>query len=184
MEEIIYILGQALGFVAVILGFVNYQVKTREQVLYVHIATTIVFAIHFLCLKEYATAVMQLVGTTRNIVFYNKGKNGKVSKGVAIFFALLMGTLGSITMFALQKGEWFAVIAIVGLVINSYAMSFSNPNNVRKSILVSSPLVFTYDVLVHSIGGALYEAIVIVSSVIGLIRYSKKTQKTEENEEK
>ncbi len=183
MENVLYIIGQVLGFVAVILGFVNYQVKTREQVLYVHIATTLVFAIHFLCLKEYATAVMQLVGTTRNIVFFNVGKKGSVSKGWAIFFALLMGTLGSVTMFALQDGQWYAIIVIVGLMINSYSMSFTNPNNVRKSILVSSPIVLTYDVIVHSIGGALYESIVIVSSIIGLIRYNKKPQKTEENKE-
>lgn len=177
MEQVLYYIGQGLGAVAVILGFLNYQVKTREHVLYIHIATTVVFALHFFCLQEYATAVMQLVGTTRNIVFFNVGKKGSVSKGWPIFFAFLMGTLGSVTMFALQDGQWYAVIAIVGLVINSYAMSFTNPNNVRKSILISSPLVFAYDALVHSIGGAVYEAIVIVSSVIGLIRYRKGAEK-------
>lgn len=169
MQELI---GQIFGGIAVILGFINYQVKTREQVLYVHIATTVVFAIHFFLLEQPATAVMQLVGTTRNIVFYYLGKKGPVGKQWAILFAVLMGTFGTVTMFLLQSGEWFAVIVIVGLVINSYAMSFSNPNNVRKSILISSPMVLTYDALVKSIGGAVYEAIVIISSVIGLIRFN------------
>ncbi len=177
MEEILYWIGQGFGIVAVVLGFINYQVKTREQVLYVHIATTVVFAIHFALLGEYPTAIMQLVGTTRNIVFYFVGKKGYVEKAWAITFAVLMGTLGSVSMFVIGSGEWYAIICIVGLVINSYSMSFVNPNSVRKSILVSSPLVFTYDLLVTSIGGAIYEAIVIVSSIIGLIRFGKEKEK-------
>ncbi len=177
MEEILYYIGQGFGIIAVILGFVNYQVKTREQVLYVHIATTLVFAVHFALLKEYPTAIMQLVGTTRNIVFYHVGKKGYVSKGWAILFAALMGTFGSVSMFVIGNGEWYAIICILGLVINSYAMSFVNPNSVRKSILVSSPLVLAYDMLVTSVGGAIYEAIVIVSSIIGLIRYGKEKDK-------
>ena len=40
MDTVFYI-GQALGLVTVILGIVNYQVKTRQQVLAVHMATTI-----------------------------------------------------------------------------------------------------------------------------------------------
>ena len=177
MEEIIYWIGQGLGIVAVVLGFINYQVKTRGQVLCVQMATTIVFAVHFALLMEYPTAIMQLVGTTRNIVFYYVGKKGYVSKGWAILFAVLMGTFGSVSMFIIGNGEWYAIICIVGLVINSYAMSFISPNSVRKSILISSPLVLAYDLLVTSVGGAIYEAIVIISSIIGLIRFGKEKEK-------
>ncbi len=175
MDEILQYIGQGFGGIAVILGFINYQVKTREQVLYVHIATTLVFAVHFFLLGQPATAVMQLVGTIRNITFYHLGKNGPVGKQWAVLFAVLMGAFGTVTMFLFQEGEWFAIAVIVGLIINSYSMSFSNPNNVRKSILVSSPLVLAYDVWARSIGGAVYEAIVIVSSIVGLIRFNNKT---------
>lgn len=175
MEQILYFIGQGLGIVAVILGFINYQVKTREQVLYVHLATTICFAFHYMFIGAYSGMAMNFVGMVRNLVFYYAGKNGKVSKIWSVSFAVVMGVMG-----ILAWENWYSVLAVVGLVINSYSMSFSNPNNIRKSILITSPMVFAYDIFVTSIGGAVYEAIVIVSSVIGLIRFSKKGKQKNE----
>ncbi|MBR2043242.1 MAG: YgjV family protein [Clostridia bacterium] len=168
MEQILYYIGQGLGIVAVILGFVNYQVKTREQVLYVHIATTVCFTLHYMLIGAYSGMAMNFVGIIRNVVFYFAGKNGKINKAWPISFAVIMGVMG-----LLAWESWYSVLAVVGLVINSYAMSFNKPNNIRKSILITSPLVLAYDVLVSSVGGAIYEGIVIISSVIGLLRYGK-----------
>ena len=67
----------------------------------------------------------------------------------------------------------YSLLVITGLVINSLCMSFKNPHNIRKSILVTSPLVLIYDIIVSSVGGAVYESIAIISAVIGIIRYSK-----------
>lgn len=174
MEQILYYIGQGLGIVAVILGFVNYQVKTREQVLYVHIATTVCFTLHYMLIGAFSGMAMNFIGIIRNIVFYFAGKNGKVSKVWSVSFAVIMGIMGVIAW-----ESWYSVLAVVGLVINSYSMSFTNPNNIRKSILITSPLVLAYDVLVSSVGGAVYEAIVIISSIVGLIRFSKKGENNE-----
>jgi hypothetical protein len=168
MQPLIFIVGQTLGVITVILGFINYQVKTREQVLAVHIATTICFAFHYMCLGAWAGMAMNFVGFVRNIVFYFVGKNGKVPKAWAISFAVLMVIMGLVGW-----EDWYSLLAVVGIGINSYAMSFSNPNNIRKSILVTSPMVLVYDGFVMSLGGMIYESVVIISSVIGIIRYRK-----------
>ncbi|MBE6729653.1 MAG: YgjV family protein [Ruminococcaceae bacterium] len=168
MEQILYFIGQVLGIVAVILGFINYQMKTREQVLYIHIATTICFAFHYMLIGAYAGMAMNFVGFVRNLVFYYVGKNSKVGRGWAILFAVLMGTMGIVGWEA-----WYSVLAVVGLIINSYSMSFSNPNNIRKSILITSPLVLIYDAFALSIGGMIYESVVIISSIIGLVRFNR-----------
>lgn len=166
--EPLYIIGQILGVITVILGFVNYLVKTREQVLFIHIATTICFAFHYMFIGAYAGMAMNFVGFVRNLVFYFVGKNSKVGKGWAILFAVIMGAMGVVGWEA-----WYSVLAVVGLVINSYSMSFSNPNNIRKSILITSPLVLVYDVFAKSYGGMVYESVVIISSIIGLVHYRK-----------
>ena len=170
--DIIFYIGQALGVITVILGIVNYQVKTRQQVLAVHMATTICFSLHYLCLGAWAGMAMNLVGTVRNLVFYHLGKKGKVNRGWAIGFALVLGTMG--TAASLIAGEaWYFVISVVALMINSFSMSFTEPQNIRKSILVTSPMVLIYDLFVSSYGGMVYEAVVIVSSIVGLVRYRK-----------
>ncbi len=175
MGETAFYIGQALGVVAVILGFINFQVKTRERLLIIHICTTVCFTLHYFCLGAWAGMAMNIIGIARNYVFYITGKNGKTSRWIAILFAVIMGAGGAIT--SIIAGEpWYFVLSVVGLMVNSYSMSFSNPNNIRKSILISSPLVLLYDIFVLSVGGAVYEAIVIISSIIGLIRFGKENK--------
>lgn len=168
MEQILYIIGQGLGIAAIGLGFINYQIKSREQVLYVHILTALCFLLHYLLIGAYSGMSMNFVAAIRDIVYFKAGKNGKVSWILSVGFMLVMGIMGVMSWEA-----WYSIFVVVGLMINSFAMSFSNPNNVRKSILISSPMVIAYNVFVNSWGGIIYESIVIISSVIGLFRFRK-----------
>ena len=171
-ETSVFYIAQALGIVAIILGFINYIVKSRGQVLFVNSVTTICFVLHYLCLGAWAGMAVNFVAFIRNIVYYYAGKNGKVSKALSITFTVIMGAMG-ITVSLIAKEGWYFILSVAALMINSYAMSFSNPNNIRKSILITSPLVLAYNCFVLSVGGAVYESVAIVSAVIGLIRYKK-----------
>ena len=55
-----------------------------------------------------------------------------------IVFTVLMGIMG-----ILSWSDWYSIFVFLGLVINSYCMSFKDPQNIRKSILVTSPLVLS-----------------------------------------
>ena len=169
-ETSAFYIAQALGIVAIILGFINYIVKTRGQVIFVNGATAICFTLHYLCLGAWAGMALNSVAFIRNIVYYYAGKNGKVSKALAIAFTAIMGAMG-ITVSLIAKEGWYFLFSVVALMINTFAMSFTNPNNIRKSILITSPLVLTYNCFVLSVGGAVYESVAIISSIIGLIRY-------------
>ena len=173
-ETTVFYIAQGLGVVAIILGFINYIVKTRGQVIFVNSLTTACFVLHYLCLGAWAGMVLNFVAMIRNIFYYYAGKNGKVSKALAITFTVIMGAMGT-TVSLLTKEGWYFIFSVVALMINSFAMSFHNPNNIRKSILITSPMVLGYNCFVLSVGGAVYEAVAIISAVIGLIRY-KKTQ--------
>ena len=52
-----------------------------------------------------------------------------------------------------------------------------DPQNIRKSILVTSPLVLIYNIFEFSIGGIANESLSIVSSLIGIVRDKKAKQK-------
>lgn len=169
-----FYIAQALGVVTVILGFVNYQVKTRAQLLFVHIATTLCFSLHYLLLGAWAGMIMNFVGCIRDVVFYFIGRKGKVSKTLVILFAVILGTMGIAASLIAREG-WFFVLSVLGLVINSCAMSFTDPDHIRKSILITSPMVLTYDCFVRSYGGAVYETVAIVSALIGIVRFRRKT---------
>ena len=177
MTETAEITGQILGIIAVILGFVTYQVKNSKQLLIVHLITCAVFGIHYLLIGAIPAFAMNMVGVVRNTAYYNSDRfKIFASRYCPIFFAVVMGIMGFISWNGVHS-----LLVIAGLVINTVCVSLKNPQNVRKSILVSSPLVLLYDICEMSVGGIVYESVVIASSIIGIIKYRKKPEEEKKN---
>ena len=63
------------------------------------------------------------------------------------------------------------ILIVAGLVINTLCLSFKDAQNVRKSVLITCPMVLVYDIIEHSLGGAIYESVAIISAIIGIVRY-------------
>ena len=167
--ESIMLIGQGFGLVAVILGFISFQVKTARKLLVIQTFTCLVFTLHYFLLGATPAGVLNLVGLIRNLVYYHKEKNRYLEKYSPYAFALIMLVLGLLSW----KGA-HSILVVAGLVINTVCLSFKDPQNIRKSILVTSPMVLVYDVFELSVGGMIYESVVIVSSLIGLLRFRKK----------
>ena len=68
---------------------------------------------------------------------------------------------------------WFSIFLIIALAANTVFLSLGNPQLLRKSILATSSLVIIYNLFVFSIGGLANEALAIISSIIGIIRFRK-----------
>ncbi len=172
MEQILYIVGQVFGIIAIALGFASYQMRTQKQILVTLSATAIALAVHYGLIGAYPAMAMNIVNIFRNIVYNHRNNTGRQDKFTPILFAVIQAVMGILTWNA-----WYSVFVVAGIVINSYCMSFSNPQNVRKSLLVSTPLVLIYNVFVMSIGGVIFESFSLVSSVLGIIRHRQKPAK-------
>lgn len=170
MDKLLFIIGQIFGLIAIALGFLSYQMKTQKQLLICQTAVSLVFCIHYLLIGATTAMAMNVVNVIRNIFYYKRNQSGSKSMVVPIVFTVILAFMGVLTWNA-----WYSVFVFFGLIINSLCMAFSNPQNVRKSILVTSPMVLIYDAFALSIGGFIYESVAIISSVIGIIRYKKKT---------
>ncbi len=163
------LIGQILGVIAVILGFVTYQMKTTKQVVLMQCAVSLVFCAHYLFLGAISGGVLNAVSFVRNVAYYYRDKKYLSGVWVPVLFVVLMTGLG---IYSWQG--WPSLFVIVGLAINTVALRFKDPQNIRRSILVTSPLVIIYDLIVRSYGGIIYESVSIVSSIIGLIRARRK----------
>lgn len=73
---------------------------------------------------------------------------------------------------------------IVALAANTVFMSVRSLQLFRKSILLTSSMILLYDVFIFSIGGIFNEALSIVSSVVGIIRYRKRDLMNQNPEDK
>lgn len=163
------ILGQLFGLIAVLLGFLSFQMKEQKPLLIVQTATSTAFVLHYLLIGAYSGMIVNVLGVLRNLAYYHKDKPLFSGRKCPIFFAVLIGLSGLLTW----QG-YYSLFVIAGVAINTLCLAFTDTQKTRASILVSSPLVLIYDVFVGSIGGAVYESVVIVSSMIGMVRFKKK----------
>ena len=171
----IEIIANIIGVIAILLGFLSYQIKDRKGVLALQSLTTITFIVHYFLLGEMSGMVMNAVGIVRNVFYFNKEKRFFSWKWWPCVFALISCIGGIIAWDA-----WYSVFVVVGITINTVCMSLS-AQNIRKSILVTSPMVLIYNIFAKSISGAVYETVAIVSSAIGIIRFTR--QKKEEEKQ-
>lgn len=167
-SEVAMLIGQIMGIVAVILGFINYQVRSQKALLLVNMITCIVFCIHYLLIGAVSGFALNAVGVVRNIVYSNRDKKIFASPVWPIFFGIVMLVAGIITW-----QDWRSFLAVAALVINSLALSLKNPQHIRYSLLLTCPMVLIYDLLVSSYGGMVYEGMSTVSAIIGIIRFRK-----------
>lgn len=167
------LLGQLLGVVAVILGFITYQMKSPKALLIVNMITCGVFCAHYLLIGAISGFALNAVGLFRNLVYTNRDKKIFASPLWPFVFAAIMLVAGIISW-----QDWRSVLMILGLVINTLALSMKNAQHIRWSLLVSCPLVLVYNALLHSYGGTVFEAMSIASAIIGIIRFRKAGKET------
>ena len=165
-------IGQLFGIAAIILGFVSYQMKTQRGLLFVQISVAVMFCIHYLLIGAYSGMAMNAVCIVRNLIYDVQARKGSKSKVIPIIFVIIQCAMCLLTWEA-----WYSVFVLLGIGINTYCMSFSNPQNVRKSIFITSPMVLTYDIFAGSVGGVIYESVVIISSFIGVLKNRRSNRK-------
>ena len=168
MNETLYYIGQGLGVLGVALGFLSMQMKTRDKLLLMHLGLTVCFALHYGLIGAWSGMALNIISSIRNITYYLLGRKAPVKPGWGIFFAVVMGTVG-----ILSWQNWCSAFMVIALTLNSYAMSFTDPQNIRKSMRVTCPLALIYNILVVSVGGIVLESVNIASAAIGIYRYRK-----------
>lgn len=173
LDNILYYIGQFLGIAAVILGFVSFQMKTPKSILACQSTVAFVFAAHYLFIGAPGAAALNLLAAFNNVLYFFRAKRGGKGWFEPIFYVVMVTVTTILTWEA-----WYSIILMLGLYGTAVGLSLSDPQNTRKVMLVKAPLCLTYNALVFSVGGVIYEAAVLASAIIGLIKYRKKTLDT------
>ena len=166
------IIGQSLGIIATIITFISYQVNTKSKLLIIQTTATLCTCLSFLFLGASTGFALNIVCIARNISFYFQ-KNKSVAHTVtAASLALVMIVLG---IFSWQGPE--SLLIMVALAANTLFMATGDPQLLRKSVIVTSGMILAYNAIVFSIGGMANEGISIISSIIGIVRFAKDSDK-------
>ena len=170
MENLIYIIGQILGIIAVILGFVSYQRKTQFGIIVLQCVTALVFSAHYFLISAPTAVALNFLSAVICVFFAFRNKKQSKSKIEVIVNSVLIAVAG-----VLAWENIYSLFLIAGLVTSTVSLSFSNPQNTRRAMFIKSPLCIIYNAAVASVGGVIFECVVIISSIIGLVKNKSKS---------
>lgn len=162
------IAGHLIGGIAILLFFLSYQVSEKKKLLVVQTVGTALFCIQYILIGAYSGFALNIVCVIRNILFYYRDK--KVLSGVwlPILLAVVMGVLSLYSW-----DGYHSLLIAVGLMINTLCMGLCDAQNLRKSVLITCPMVLIYNVFELSYSGMINESISLISATIGILRYKK-----------
>ena len=164
-----FIIGQVIGIIAMAIFFISYQAQEQKKLMTIQCVAIVAMCLHYLLIDATSGLMLNIVCFVRNLCYANRDKKFFSGKWIPVFFAVVVGTIG-----VLSWEAYYSIFIVSGLVINTLCLSIPDTQKVRKSILITCPLVFTYDVFVLSIGGMANEALSFISALIGIIRLKKK----------
>ena len=169
---------QALGFVALFLQVFSMQAKSYKGMIAMAASSECLFGIQLLLLGAFTGAATNLMAGVCNTVYYFWNKSGRKTTPLQVLFSAAFITAGILTW----EGP-ISLLVIVAKVISTVSHGINRPKIIRCSRLVSMPLWVIYDGLAGTIGGVINDLLVIVSSVVGLVRFDRKGKKEQTQEQ-
>ena len=97
LKEIFFIIGQGLGFVAVALAILSYQMKTQKRLLLLKLGNAIVNALHYLFIGAISGMALNLVSPLKYLVYLKRNSKGSNDKVIPILFTLITAAVGIIS---------------------------------------------------------------------------------------
>ena len=176
MQNIVTLIGHALGFVSVGLFFYSYQRTQKSKIMIIQTVATALSCIQYLLIGAFSGFALNIICIIRNFVFFYREKNRSTDLASPILFAVCMAVVSVFSWEGIHS-----LLITLGLVINTICMGIFDAKNFRKTILISSTLILIYNIFASSYSGILSESISLVSVVIGIIRYRNTHQPIKTN---
>lgn len=161
-----YVIGQALGVAAMILGVVAFQLKQAKGILALKTVMGGIFITHYALIGSLTGAALNTVVVISYLFYAIRNKRGSKGSVLPLIFTALVVLVGSLTW----EG-WHSGLSILGLAVNSIAMAIPDAQKIRYAMLIKSPCCMTYNIVAGSIGGLAYECASLLSVVIGIVRH-------------
>ena len=160
--------GQIFGWITVLLTFLSFQCKEHKKLLVLNTLATTSLCVSYLFLDARSGMLMNLVAIIRNFAIYKRDCKFLSYKFWPYFFAILMGTLGTLSW----QGP-ISLLVIGALSLGTLFLYSGNVQNLRKVTLLTGTMVIIYNVYYQAWGGVANEVLAMISAVIGIYRYRK-----------
>lgn len=162
------ITGQIIGFVAMALIIISFQVKDSKKMVLTQCAAQTLFTIHYFMIGSPSGALQNAVSVVRALCLLSSFKPLKSNAAKWVFIAVYM-VMPVFTMSS--PTDFIQFLPGIGMAVNTYCIWDMNSRRHRMSqLFVASPLWIIYNLFNISYAGVLTEVFNATSSLIFLLR--------------
>lgn len=161
-----YYIAQAVGLIGMSFAFISFQKNNNKQILLFQTMAAVTFTLHFILLGAFTGAAMNILGASRNIIFYNREKRWANNKLWMYFFILLYVVSGILTW-----ENYYSILPIMAMTLSTIGLWIQEARATRLVVLPSSPCWLIYNIINKSISGVLTETVLLLSLVVAIIRF-------------
>ena len=155
----------------------SFQIKKNSHLFFAQLLGSMLFLLHYILLGAATGAIMNLVGVIRGIIFLQGEKLRKPWVLAVLWIMTIVAvwvTWNGSLSFGLNfdMTYWYNIFPLIAMLASSTAMHFNNGKVIRLTqLFLASPGWLTYNIIVFSIGGALCETFIIISTIVSFIRF-------------
>jgi hypothetical protein len=178
-----FIIAQVIGVVAAFFSAYSFQGKSAKSIMTIQFIGNALWMIHYTLLGGIMGCIINIICATRSYVYSLKGKYRFADSKYLTYFFMASALVCYVLTFTVGGTEFtfpkalFEILPVIALITSSYIFSLKDVSKVRKySALFASPFWMAYDIFTLSIPGVVCECSAVISIIIAIIRYDKKSK--------
>lgn len=170
------ITAQIIGIIAVIIFFMSYQQKKRNNIILWNATSRILYIVQYILLGAFEGAVLDILGTVSSVAAQNKDKK-IIKKHLAIWITAI--NLLIIAVGLMLYENVFSLFPIVGVVLHTSAFWISDERIIRIVSFIGSPFWLVYNLVSLAYGSAIGDTLTMFSIAAAIYRYDIKGKNKE-----
>lgn len=157
---------QAIGFFGLFFTIISFQSNQGKKILYFQVISASFFFIHFLLLGAITGSIMNVLSIIRNYIFYCREKKW-ANKPIWLYIFILAFMFATL----LTWESSYSILPMIGMITSTIGLWMKNPTYIRLVLLLSPPCWFVYNFISGSIPGMIGDLSILVSIIVGFIRF-------------
>ena len=173
--EFTEIIAECLGFLAIGIGFLIFQQKTRTGMLAMKLSADILWIIHFLLIGATSGMIVSIVGVVRSLTFFILSLKGKNGNSILLCCFVTTGVMAIL----LTWKDIYSICSIIVCILATVGYWQKKPERMKIFSIFVCLSQISYAICVSSVSVVVNELITLSSIVIFFSRVyiNKKNQK-------
>lgn len=169
----ILIVSQIIGFAAVALYLLSFQLKKRGQIVWATCLSNVLYVLQYVLLGAFSGAILDGLSALSSFFAAKKNtpkfkKHGKWIAISTLVFIVFFGVL-----LAIIQRDLIELLPIAGALLQTGGLWVEDEQRIRIFGLACAPFWLAYNYISCAYGAAFGSVLTIISSVIALVRYRK-----------